>query len=96
MHASTPPLSYFTGRMPFLPPNQQCHKALKASTYKYVHTLLHTNLYSAKNRENESEALTLLVPVADIANAGNILNQSSSLYIHFGICHNDKPQINCQ
>jgi len=23
-HASTPPLSFFTGRMPFLPPNQQC------------------------------------------------------------------------
>ena len=29
-HASTPPLRFFTGRMPFLPPNQQ-HKALKAS-----------------------------------------------------------------
>ena len=23
-HASTPPLSFLTGRMPFLPPNQQC------------------------------------------------------------------------
>jgi len=23
-HASTPPLSFFTGRVPFLPPNQQC------------------------------------------------------------------------
>jgi len=23
-HASTPQLSFFTGRMPFLPPNQQC------------------------------------------------------------------------
>jgi len=23
-HASTPPLSFFTGRMPFLAPNQQC------------------------------------------------------------------------
>jgi len=22
-HSSTPPLSFFTGRMPFLPPNQQ-------------------------------------------------------------------------
>jgi len=35
-HASTPPLSFFTGRMPFLPPNQQRqstegHEALKAS-----------------------------------------------------------------
>jgi len=24
-HASTPPLSFFTGWMPFLPPNQQRH-----------------------------------------------------------------------
>jgi len=32
-HASTSPLSFFTGRMPFLPPNQQCQSsALKAST----------------------------------------------------------------
>ena len=23
-HAKTPPLSFFKGRMPFLPPNQQC------------------------------------------------------------------------
>ena len=23
-HAGTPPLSFFTGRMPFLPPNEQC------------------------------------------------------------------------
>jgi len=23
-HTSTPPLSFFTGRTPFLPPNQQC------------------------------------------------------------------------
>jgi len=23
-HANTPPLKFFTGRMPFLPPNQQC------------------------------------------------------------------------
>ena len=31
-HASTPPLSFFTGRMPFLPPSQQRQsvKALKA------------------------------------------------------------------
>jgi len=30
-YASTPPLSFFTGRMPFLPPNQQV-KALKAQS----------------------------------------------------------------
>jgi len=36
-HTSTPPLSFFTGRMPFLPPNQQCQstesKALKAKIW---------------------------------------------------------------
>ena len=26
-HANTPPLSFFTGRMPFLPPNQQCQSS---------------------------------------------------------------------
>ena len=37
-HASTPTLKFFTGRMPFLPPNQQRQstegKALKASTLR--------------------------------------------------------------
>jgi len=32
-HASTPPLKLFTGRMPFLPPNQQCQSA--EGKYKY-------------------------------------------------------------
>jgi len=26
-HVSTPPLSFFRGRMPFLPPNQQCQSS---------------------------------------------------------------------
>jgi len=30
-HASTPPLSFFTGRMPFLPPNQK-RQMVKKST----------------------------------------------------------------
>jgi len=28
-HVSTPPLSFFTGRMPFLPPNQQCQSRIQ-------------------------------------------------------------------
>ena len=46
-HASIPPLSFFTGRMPFLSPNQQCQstegqyvKSWENSTwtsYRYVH-----------------------------------------------------------
>ena len=31
-HASTPPLSFFTGRMPFLPPNQQ-HQSTEGCLY---------------------------------------------------------------
>jgi len=39
--ASTPPLSFFTGRMPFLPPNQQRHstegiEALKQKLLKSI------------------------------------------------------------
>jgi len=34
-HASTPPLSFFTGRMPFLPPNQQ-----RQSTEGIMHMIL--------------------------------------------------------
>jgi len=43
-HASTPPLSFFTGRMPFLPPNQQCQstegicKAANNILFKYHNT----------------------------------------------------------
>jgi len=33
-HASTPPLSFFTGRMPFLPPNQQCQSTEVAKVTK--------------------------------------------------------------
>ena len=28
-HASTPPLEFFTGQMPFLPPNQQCQSTVQ-------------------------------------------------------------------
>jgi len=34
-HASTSPLSFFTGRMPFLPPNQQ-----RQSTEGQLHTII--------------------------------------------------------
>jgi len=35
-HASTPPLSFFTGRMPFLPPNQQRLSTEGTSTWWQV------------------------------------------------------------
>jgi len=47
-HASTPPLSFLQAGCPSCRPTNSV-KALKA--------YIHTNLYSAKNRENESKAL---------------------------------------
>ena len=36
-HAITPPLSFFTGRMPFLPPNQQRQSTEGAAIIRHVH-----------------------------------------------------------
>jgi len=36
-HASTPPLNFFTGRMPFLPPNQQLQSTEGTSFNKMLH-----------------------------------------------------------
>jgi len=41
-HASIPPLSFFTGRMPFLPPNQQCQRPEGRIQQKIKHPL-HTS-----------------------------------------------------
>jgi len=38
-HASTPPLSFFTGRLPFLPPNQQ--RQSTKGIFKSLHLLSH-------------------------------------------------------
>jgi len=42
-HASTPPLSFFTGRMPFLPPNQQ-RESTEGIVYSHHTPLLKTVL----------------------------------------------------
>ena len=41
-HASTPPLSFFTGRMPFLPPNQQ-HQSTEGTVHDINHTYISVN-----------------------------------------------------
>jgi len=43
-HASTPPLSFFTGRMPFLPPNQRCYST---EGNNVLHNRKHTVLQSS-------------------------------------------------
>ena len=37
-HANIPPLSFFTGRMPFLPPNQQC-QSTEGTVYVWIKSL---------------------------------------------------------
>ena len=43
-HASTSPLSFFTGRMPFLSPNQQ-RQSTEGTTSKRKHTQNSTSIY---------------------------------------------------
>jgi len=40
-HASTPPLKFFTGRMPFLPPNQQRQSTEGTVKYKYQYITMY-------------------------------------------------------
>jgi len=50
-HANTPPLSFFTGRMPFLPPNQQ-----RQSTEGLIkkHTALKQNIKTLLRLNNKT------------------------------------------
>jgi len=48
-HASTPPLSFFTGRMPFLPPNQQRQSTEGITTVMQFNGP--KNLYSPRKRQ---------------------------------------------
>jgi len=49
-HASTPPLSFFTGRMPFLPPSQQC----QSTEGTYTHSMADkAYLYPQYGGENQ-------------------------------------------
>jgi len=57
-HASTPPLSFFTGRMPFLPPNQQSQStegSLKVLEFKSC------KLQAMKILENEGGPWKFLI-----------------------------------
>ena len=61
-HASTPPLSFFTGRMPFLPPNQQ-RQSTEGNDHrhridKYVDTLLSNQPISDSEATNHCQKVT--------------------------------------
>jgi len=46
-HASTPPLSFFTDRMPFLPPNQQRQRTEGTTIIIAYNNNSHDNVYGA-------------------------------------------------
>ena len=54
-HANTSPLAFFTGRMPFLPPNQQCQST--EGTYE-TYLLSYINLSIARFKYITSSAWT--------------------------------------
>jgi len=71
-HASTPPLSFFTGPMPFLPPNQQ-RQSTPLDICIYIYTLFrHTGMDQAADRAKaaavdhyfSSSAENIFVPVS--------------------------------
>jgi len=52
-HASTPPLSFFTGRVPFLPPNQQRQStegnSNEGTNYTPNYTIIHQMMQNFKD-----------------------------------------------
>ena len=59
-HANIPPLSFFTGRMPYLPPNQQCQST--EGTYAH-NTIFQT--YKSKNKfRNTKKGLSHLTKLS--------------------------------
>ena len=52
-HANTPPLSFFTGRMPFLPPNQQ-HQSTEGTRIILVLELLEYVVINNKKKQKNN------------------------------------------
>jgi len=60
-HAIIPPLSFFTGRMPFLPPNQQRQSTEGNNILTHLKQNLHTTADVSLGNRNESPHVTLVV-----------------------------------
>jgi len=100
-HASTPPLSFFTGRVPFLPPNQQCQSTM------YHHTLLKTGKMTcfhikSKHNQNQRQAswrmpLPRRMHIHTDGQAKNIMPRGPSTgraqLNHIATCHHSCVQI---
>ena len=57
-HASTPSLSFFTGRMPFLPPNQQC-QSTEGVTHAIATQLITSFISSPPGKRSRRRAYVL-------------------------------------
>jgi len=100
-HASTPPLSFFTGRVPFLPPNQQCQSTM------CHHTLLKTGKMTcfhikSKHNQNQRQAswrmpLPRRMHIHRDGQAKNIMPRGPSTgraqLNHIATCHHSCVQI---
>jgi len=58
-HSSTPPLSFFTGRMPFLPPNQQCQSTEGILMSRTVSIIMYLAIQTIRVLHNISVASVL-------------------------------------
>jgi len=58
-HSSTPPLSFFTGRMPFLPPNQQCQSTEGILMSRTVSIIMYLAIQTIRMLRNISVASVL-------------------------------------
>ena len=65
-HASTPPLSFFTGRMLFLPPNQQ-RQSTEGILLQYVEAKMHIYNGSMLCKALLQNTLSVITPVLSLA-----------------------------
>ena len=77
-HASTSPLSFFTGRMPFLPPNQQRqstegNKLDNKKTYARLRPLLKASIQRAPDVEVELNRSQIVVFTKSVSDAQRVL-----------------------
>jgi len=59
-HASTPVTQFFTGRMPFLPPNQQ-HQSTEGNLKKTIRIIKDYNQTKAMQRPQTSNQLSRII-----------------------------------
>ena len=69
-HASTPPFSFFTGRMPFLPPNQQRQSTKSSSTDLTPWRILRLSHQGAAGDRGRSLLSTIAWPLLRCSDPG--------------------------